>query len=152
MNVIIVPNRTQCNIYRTTPLELSSQGKKQSKSKHNERGEKEREREPWGSVRPPSTQKQSSRSSRSRLPVLTSRKGFFKLVSSWHIYIVERLKPCMVGKVFFFFFFQAAGRSSCGRRRLRTWTSHTRHLAMTSWSSWCRWIQSPRLGELFICG
>ena len=50
-----------------------------------------------------------------------------------------------------FFFFKCAGRSSCERRlQRRTWISHTMHLAMRSWSSWCRWIQSPRLGELSI--
>ena len=64
------------------------------------------------------------------------------------IYILSKCRVSQTIVVKVFFFFRFAGRSSCERRlQRRTWISHTMHLAMRSWSSWCRWIQSPRLGE-----
>jgi hypothetical protein len=67
------------------------------------------------------------------------------------IYILSKCRVSQTIVVKVFFIFRFAGRSSCERRlHRRTWISHTTHLAMRSWSSWCRWIQSPRLGELSI--
>uniref|UniRef100_A0A0A8YEA2 Uncharacterized protein n=1 Tax=Arundo donax TaxID=35708 RepID=A0A0A8YEA2_ARUDO len=39
------------------------------------------------------------------------------------------------------------GRSSFGRQREHICSNPTTHRAMTSWSSWFRWMPSPRSGE-----